>query len=191
MIQRSKTLPEKATAHGKDIAVLAVQTGRPAVDISGRMDPDGLLTWEAPPGAWRIMRFVASRSYEVAEAIDWTDDLADEFRKQHGYDPLPYLPALFDPSALDPKITGRFLYDYRKTVSDLIIEDHFRTVRDVLAKSGVRLLAEAGHGGSARVDALKALGSADIPMGEFWNHERFWVTKEAASATSSPRTPCP
>jgi hypothetical protein len=46
----------------------------------------------------------------------------------------------------------------------------------------VRLLAEAGHGGSARVDALKALGSADIPMGEFWNHERFWVVKEAASA---------
>jgi len=121
-------------------------------------------------------------SYEVDEALDWTDRFAEEFRKLRGYDPIPYLPALVDPSALNPDVAERFIYDYRKTVSDLIIEDHFRAVRDVLNKRGLRLLAEAGHGGSARVDALKALGSADIPMGEFWNHERFWVTKEAASA---------
>jgi hypothetical protein len=121
-------------------------------------------------------------SYEVREAVDWTDDFIDAFRTRHGYDPVPYLPLLFDPAALDAGMGGRFLYDYRKTVSDLIIENHFRTVRDLLNKRGVRLLAEAGHGGSARVDALKALGSADIPMGEFWNHQRFWVVKEAASA---------
>jgi len=121
-------------------------------------------------------------SYEVREAVDWTDDFVEAFRMRHGYDPVPYLPALFDPAALDPGIAGRFLYDYRKTVSDLIIENHFRAVRDLLHKYGVRLLAEGGHGGSARVDALKALGSADIPMGEFWNHQRFWVVKEAASA---------
>ncbi len=121
-------------------------------------------------------------SYEVAEAVDWTDDFADAFRERHGYDPVPYLPALFDPAALDKEITERFLYDYRTTVSDLIIENHFRAVRELLNERGVRLLAEAGHGGSARVDALKALGSADIPMGEFWNHRQFWVVKEAASA---------
>ena len=121
-------------------------------------------------------------SYEVREAVDWTDGFIGAFRARHGYDPVPYLPALFAPAALDPGIAARFLYDYRKTVSDLIIDNHFRTVRDLLHKYGVRLLAEAGHGGYARVDALKALGSADIPMGEFWNHQRFWVVKEAASA---------
>ena len=121
-------------------------------------------------------------SYEVAEAVDWTDDLAEVFRQRYGYDPAPYLPALFDPASLDPGIAGRFLHDYRVTVSDLIIENHFRAVRDLLNKNGLRLLAEAGHGGYARVDALKALGSVDIPMGEFWNHQRFWVVKEAASA---------
>lgn len=227
-------LPDGATAYWKPVAVLAIPAGGAAVDISGRMDPQGRLDWDAPPGPSRIMRFVAANtgqtlecpspnsdgliidhlsreaatvdmtyildrllsvrkslgalktfmldSYEVREAVDWTDDFIDAFRARHGYDPVPYLPALFDPAALDAGLAGRFLYDYRKTVSDLIIENHFRTVRDVLAKSGVRLLAEAGHGGSARVDALKALGSADIPMGEFWNHQRFWVVKEAASA---------
>jgi len=227
-------LPEGVAAYWKDVAVLAVQGGRPAVDISQCMDSDGLLRWDAPAGESRIMRFVSSNtgqnlvcpspnsnglvidhlsseaavidmtyildrlksvrknldplktfmldSYEVDEALDWTDRFVEEFAKRRGYDPIPYLPALADAKILDPEITKRFLYDYQKTVSDLIIEDHFRAVRDVLNKHGVRLLAEAGHGGSARVDALKALGSVDIPMGEFWNHERFWVTKEAASA---------
>jgi hypothetical protein len=228
-------LPEGATAYWKDIAVLAIPEGGPAIDISLYMDPQGRLDyWEAPEGISRIMRIVASNtgqtlecpspnsdgliidhlsreaaeidmtyildrllsvrkdlgalktfmldSYEVREAVDWTDDFIDEFRARRGYDPVPYLPALFAPEALDPGIAARFLYDYRKTVSDLIIENHFRTVRDLLHTYGVRLLAEAGHGGYARVDALKALGSADIPMGEFWNHQRFWVVKEAASA---------
>ncbi len=135
----------------------------------------------ARPGLGALKTFMLD-SYEVAEAFDWTGDFVEAFRTRHGYDPIPYLPALFDPAALDPGVAGRFLYDYRKTVSDLIIDNHFRTVRDLLNKRGVRLLAEAGHGGSARVDPLKALGSVDIPMGEFWNHQRFWVVKEAASA---------
>jgi len=54
--------------------------------------------------------------------------------------------------------------------------------RELLNQRGLHLLAEAGHGGSARVDPLKALGAADIPMGEFWNHRKNWVTKEAACA---------
>ena len=233
-VRTTVPLPDGATAHWKDVAVLAVPAGAAAVDISDRMDPQGRLEWDAPAGASRIMRFVASNtgqtlecpspssdgliidhlsreaatvdmtyildrilsarksldalktfmldSYEVREAVDWTDDFVEAFRTRHGYDPVPYLPALFDPAALDPGIAGRFLYDYRKTVSDLIIDNHFRAVRDLLNERGVRLLAKAGHGGSARVDALKGLGSADIPMGEFWNHERFWVVKEAASA---------
>jgi hypothetical protein len=240
-IRTTVPLPDGATAHWKDVAVLAILPGfGNPIDISLSMDPRGRLDYEVPEGISRIMRFVASNtgqtlecpspnsdgliidhlsreaatvdmtyildrllsvrkslgalktfmldSYEVREAVDWTDDFIDAFRTRHGYDPVPYLPVLFDPAALDAGgaldagMAGRFIYDYRKTVSDLIIENHFRTVRDVLAKSGVRLLAEAGHGGSARVDALKALGSADIPMGEFWNHQRFWVVKEAASA---------
>jgi hypothetical protein len=233
-IKEKIPLPKDVTAYWKDVATLAVQAGRPAVDVTPLLNSEGFLDWEAPGGEWRIMRFVSSNtgqnlvcpspnsnglvidhlsreaaildmtyildrltserksldplktfmldSYEVDEALDWTDRFAEEFRRTRGYNPIPYLPALIDPAALDPDIAGRFLYDYRKTVSDLIIEDHFRAVRDVLNKRGVRLLAEAGHGGAARVDALKALGSADIPMGEFWNHQRFWVTKEAASA---------
>jgi hypothetical protein len=56
--------------------------------------------------------------------------------------------------------------------------------REVLNRFGMKLCAEAGHGGSPRVDPIWALGQADIPRGEFWNGSRFWVTKEAASAAN-------
>ncbi|MEX1240330.1 MAG: glycosyl hydrolase, partial [Cyclobacteriaceae bacterium] len=76
----------------------------------------------------------------------------------------------------------RFLGDYRRLVSDMMIENHFGQSVDIANKYGIEMLTEAGHGGHPRVDPLKALGHSHIPMGEFWNRKQFWVTKEAASA---------
>ena len=121
-------------------------------------------------------------SFEVDEALDWTGEFIRAFKAAHRYDPIPYLPALFGSAALRPDIAERFRYDYRQTVSDLLVGNHYRTARETANKHGLRLLAEAGHGGSARMDVLKAMGAVDVPMGEFWNHERFWVVKEAAAA---------
>lgn len=123
-------------------------------------------------------------SYEVEPANDWTPGFLEEFRKRRGYDPVPWLPALAGWTIGDRQLSGRFLHDYHKTVGDLIVDEHFVRSRGILNSHGLRLLAEAGHGGSARVDPLKALGAADIPMGEFWNHRKNWVTKEAASAAN-------
>jgi hypothetical protein len=78
--------------------------------------------------------------------------------------------------------TNRFLFDYHKAVGEMLVTNHFIKEKEILNKNGLKLLAEAGHGGYARVDPLKALGVADIAMGEFWNGSEFWVTKEAASA---------
>jgi len=128
------------------------------------------------------LKFFMLDSYEVWEATDWTPDFIDQFESRYGYDPTPYLPVLAGWQVADKNITARFLYDWSKTVGDLIVQGHFIKARHILNEHGLSLLAEAGHGGSARVDPLKALGAADIPMGEFWNHKRFWVTKEAASA---------
>jgi hypothetical protein len=128
------------------------------------------------------LSFFMLDSYEVWDAMDWTPAFIAEFSRRRGYDPRSYLPTLADWTVFDAEISGRFLHDYRKTVSDLIIEEHFLKANEILDEFGLLLLAEGGHGGAARVDPLKALGAADIPMGEFWNHRRFWVTKEAASA---------
>jgi hypothetical protein len=122
-------------------------------------------------------------SYEVWHRTDWTPDFGEEFVKRMGYDPIPWLPALAGwKEKGSEELAQRFRHDYGKVVGDLIVDEHFARSRELLNKRGLLLLAEAGHGGAARVDPLKALGAADIPMGEFWNHRKNWVTKEAASA---------
>jgi hypothetical protein len=123
-------------------------------------------------------------SYEVHQATDWTPDFVKAFIARNHYDPTPWLPVLAGWTVGSKELSERFEHDYHKMVSDLIIENHFARAKELLNQRGLQLLAEAGHGGSARVDPLKALGAADIPMGEFWNHRKNWVTKEAASAAN-------
>jgi alpha-L-rhamnosidase/Prolyl oligopeptidase family len=130
------------------------------------------------------MRYMEVDSVEIGRdtSQDWTDTFVEEFRKRRGYDPIPYLPALKGKGFSDALLTSRFRQDYRKTVSDLWIDGHYRASTKFLNSYGMQLVAEGGHGGYPRVEPLKAMGVVDIPRGEFWNGSQFWVVKEAASA---------
>lgn len=121
-------------------------------------------------------------SYEVWRMKDWSPGLLNEFKLRYGYDPLPFLPLLLGYEGTDTIIAEKFRGDYSRLVSDMMIENHFGRSVEIADEHGIQMLTEAGHGGSPRVDPLKALGHSHIPMGEFWNRRRFWVTKEAASA---------
>jgi hypothetical protein len=123
-------------------------------------------------------------SYEVRPGIDWTPDFIKRFIARNGYDPAPWLPVLAGWTVGDKERSGRFRHDYQKMVGDLMVDNHFARSRELVNKRGLLLTAEGGHGGHPRVDPLKALGASDIPMGEFWNHRKNWVTKEAASAAN-------
>lgn len=121
-------------------------------------------------------------SYEVWAAKDWTPVFISEFKKRYGYDPIPFLPLLQGYKSKNSPIGERFSEDYSRLVSDLIIENHYAQSVDIASRNKFKMFIEAGHGGYARVDPLKALGNSDVPMGEFWNRKQHWVTKEAASA---------
>ena len=123
-------------------------------------------------------------SYEVRPANDWTPDFVRLFQDQNGYDPTPWLPALAGWTVQTKELSELFLHDYHKFVGDLMVKNHYARVTELANQRGLKFLAEAGHGGHPRVDPLKALGASDIPMGEFWNHRKNWVTKEAASAAN-------
>lgn len=138
---------------------------------------------EIDPGH-KILTILSHDSYEVNPANDWTEDFVDEFKKRRRYDPGKYLPLLEGWKLSDKDIQTRFWADYRNTVGELITERHFRLSREILNRHGMRLCAEAGHGGYPRVDPIWAMGEVDIPRGEFWNGRQFWVTKEAASAAN-------
>lgn len=119
---------------------------------------------------------------ETGGVADWTQSFIAEFQRRRGYDPTPYLPVFAGKQFADPQIAGRFLHDYRETVSDLWIDGHYRVARAILHQHGLQMAGEPGHGGYPRAEVLAALGSIDYPRGEFWNGKQFWVAKEAASA---------
>jgi hypothetical protein len=112
-------------------------------------------------------------SYEMRGAI-WTPDFVERFREYRGYDPIPYLPALIGYTIKGQNLTDRFLYDFRKTLGDLLVDAYYRTARECARRVGLGIEAEAGGPGppvhQVPVDALKALGAIDEVRGECSGH---------------------
>ena len=134
------------------------------------------------------LKYFEFDSMELDEATPWTDSMDSIFKAHNHYDILSFLPAFAGWEL--PDGNDRFLYDFRKTVSDQLIFSHYTTGRDFLAEYGMELVAEAGGPGppiwnSCPVDALKALGNASVPRGEFWvrNRNNIFLVKEIASAS--------
>lgn len=128
------------------------------------------------------LKYFELDSYELSWTKDWTPTFIEEFKNQYGYDPVKYLPLLEGFTSVDSIVDMRFRADYSRLVSDLIIKNHFAQSVEMAERNKIKMFIEGGHGGHARVDALKALGNSHVPMGEFWNRKQHWVTKEAASA---------
>lgn len=135
------------------------------------------------------LKYLEVDSMELHEGIQWTPKFPDWFKKYHGYNPVGWLPVLAGWTVKDKVTSDRFVYDYKKTVSDLLIFSHYTTGSEVCSEYGLILAGEAGGPGppiwdSCPVDALKALGNVGIPRGEFWvkNRNNIFLVKEIASA---------
>jgi len=135
------------------------------------------------------LRYLEVDSMELHEGIQWTPKFPEWFKQYHGYGPVAWLPALSGWTVKDKETSARFAYDYKKTVSDLLIFSHYTTASQLCAEYGLELAGEAGGPGppiwdSCPVDALKALGNVDIPRGEFWiqSPRDIFLIKEIASA---------
>jgi len=102
---------------------------------------------------------------------NWTHDIVEQFRKYRGYDPTPYLGALRGYIIGSAEQTERFLYDYRKTVADLMADRHYGHFAQLCHENGLQVQNESAgpsRSGTMCMDGLKNLGRSDFPMGEFW-----------------------
>ncbi|MDR0520945.1 MAG: hypothetical protein LBH00_03720, partial [Planctomycetaceae bacterium] len=213
--------------------------------LTGKMDKDGQLQWNAPAGNWDILRFgytltgkkvvvpsgqwqglvidylsaeafdfywekavhpvlepvkphwgktlryFHSDSYE-AGGINWTPLFVTEFQKRRGYDPVPYLPVIAGYILNDRNTSNRFLNDYRRTLADLIAENHYRRYKETARKYNMGIHPESGGPPTIpMLDALQTLGISDIPMAEYWakftggafkQDKDRWMVKQPASA---------
>jgi len=121
-------------------------------------------------------------SFEAEDYVIWSPELREEFQARHGYPIDPYIPVFAGQQVVDKETTERFLYDYRSTVSEMFIHNHYRQASKICRDHGILLASESGGPGPplhyVPTEDLKALGSVDIMRGEFWNKHSRRITDE-------------
>jgi hypothetical protein len=118
----------------------------------------------------RGVRAIVTDSIEVGSS-NWTPRLLEQFRRLRGYNARPWLPALTGVVIGSRARTDAFLYDYRRTLADLIASEHYGTVAAVARARGMRVYSEALE--SARVtlgDDMAMRSHADVPMAAMWTY---------------------
>ncbi|MDR3229172.1 MAG: hypothetical protein LBT53_07160, partial [Puniceicoccales bacterium] len=121
-------------------------------------------------------------SWEIGSQ-NWTPKMRDGFLKHSRYDILPFLPVFSGFQIDSPADTQRFLWDFRNTVSKMVIENYAGTIRRLANKNKLAFSIEAYDG--APCDALEYGGIADHPTGEFWTNKRCIYTDMRGMASSA------
>ncbi len=125
------------------------------------------------------MQYWLTDSFE-ADAQNWTEDMPQEFLKRRGYDMTPYLPVLSGRIVKSAEVSDRFLWDFRRTIADLIADNHYKALSELAHQQGIKLYGEsAGISMPIIQDAMLNKKYLDIPMAEFG------MTQGLGSAESS------
>jgi len=116
----------------------------------------------------RGVRALLSDSYE-AGAQNWTENMLGEFARLRGYDARRWLPALAGWIVESSAASDRFLWDFRRTIADLLASAHYGQIKEVARERGLMVYGEALE------DERPALGDdmamrryTDIPMAAMW-----------------------
>ncbi|MDC7684172.1 glycosyl hydrolase [Asticcacaulis sp. BYS171W] len=119
----------------------------------------------AGPLAGSVFDKIEIDSYE-AGLQNWTAKLPEAFKAHAGYDILPWLPALTGRIVGDTEASDRFLFDFRRTLSDLMVVNYYERMQGHANRAGLKFYME-GYG-PGPFDELTASGRVEVPMTEFW-----------------------
>lgn len=113
-------------------------------------------------------------SWEMSSQ-NWSKNFRDQFRHLRGYDPLPWLPAMFGHPIGGVETAERFLWDLRRTAQQLVLTNHVQRLRELGRRHGLSFSAEPYDMNPAG-DLLLG-GVADVPMCEFWSQNLGFSTE--------------
>jgi hypothetical protein len=134
-------------------------------------------------GSKSTLTSVTIDSYEAGHQ-NWTKGFENEFKKMSGYDIRYYLPAIAGRVVGSTDETERFLWDFRKTVSDLIVKNYYERFQTLAHENNISFAAE-GYGNFGNTDDFSTNKFIDVPATEFWafrtNHHG-GITKLGSSA---------
>ncbi|MBN2162882.1 MAG: hypothetical protein JXR25_13485 [Pontiellaceae bacterium] len=111
-----------------------------------------------------VMNNLLIDSYEVG-INSWTRGFEAEFASRRGYDLTQYLPSLTGRVVDSTEISERFLWDYRRTISDLFTENYYNYFAEKCHEAGLLCSTEPYDG---PFECMTIASQADILMGEFW-----------------------
>lgn len=116
----------------------------------------------------RGLQAMLTDSIETGPA-NWTGDMVARFKALRGYDPVPWLPALTGVLIGSRAESEKFLYDYRRTLSDLVSSQHYKVIAEAAHARGLTLYGEAFEVDRPFFgDDIAMRRHADIPMAALW-----------------------
>ena len=116
------------------------------------------------------VRALLTDSTEVG-ASNWTPDLMTQFQRLRGYDPRPWTPALAGVVVGSRKASDAFLYDFRRTLADLMASEHYGEVAAVAHEHGLKVYGEALEDGRPLLgDDMAMRSHTDVPMSALWTY---------------------
>jgi len=119
----------------------------------------------------RGVRALLTDSIEVG-AANWTPRMIDQFKRLRGYDPTAWLPALTGVIVQSRTASDAFLYDYRRTLADLMSSEHYGTVATVAHEHGLKVYGEALEDNRPSLgDDMTMRSHADVPMAAMWTYQ--------------------
>ena len=89
--------------------------------------------------------------------------------KKRGYDIKKWIPVLIGRVVKSVEESEKFLWDFRKTIGELIVESHYDVIGEELQKRGMRRYTESHE--EKRIylaDGMDVKRKADIPMAAMW-----------------------
>lgn len=119
-------------------------------------------------------------SYEVYGS-DWTDNLLEEFEKEHGYKLESYLPEFLGTEHNDTR--ARVIRDYRETLGRLLYENFTKVWTDWAHSKGATIRNQS-HGSPANIIDLYA--AVDIPECESFGQTDFNIPGLVTNGPSRP-----
>lgn len=114
------------------------------------------------------LQYMILDSYEAGH-MTWTKTFPEEFKKRRGYNMLNWLPVLTGRIIQSTESSEKFLWDFRKTIGELIAESHYDVIGDELHKRGMKRYTESHENKRIYLaDGMDVKRYADVPMAAMW-----------------------
>ncbi|EAR14584.1 glycosyl hydrolase [Robiginitalea biformata] len=112
--------------------------------------------------------YIILDSYEAGH-MNWTHDMPAEFEARRGYSIKPWIPVLTGRVVQSREASEKFLWDFRKTIGEMIADNHYDAIGEELKKRGMGRYTESHEGNRIYLaDGMDVKRNADVPMSAMW-----------------------